>query len=264
MIQLFLIAIFFILGSALFIYRYTGKKRLLKFDLVQFIYAFIIAPLVFVWIKTFVFYLVQAEPHRLSQSELFAIDTGVSLLGLFVYSFVIIHFLTKNFEIKRYRDPLYDIFQLSEVIHLWISHLGVYFGLMLLLSLVSILNIFFPLQTELSRWIFILFLPLGFLLGLVFFIAIWLSNFTKSRFIKINKLMFAFFLFVLLSAYFLLEVKFESAYSAYWFFLSSCFGTNLLSISVERSQKVMKKLEKWHHKYEDGWSGFMNRFQHPS
>lgn len=264
MIQLFLIAIFFILASGLFIYRYTGKKRLLKFDLVQFIYAFVIAPLVFVWLKTFVFYLAQAEVHMLSQAELFLIDTGISLIGLFVYAFVIIHFLTKNFEIKRYRDPLYDIFQLSEVIHLWISHLGVYFGLMLLFSIVSILNIFFPIQTELSRWAFLIFLPLGFLLGLVFFVAIWLSNFTKSKFLKINKIMFAFFLFILLSVYFIFEVKFESAYGAYWFFLSTCFGANLLSVSVERSQKIMKKIEKWHHKYDDGWSSLMNKFQHPS
>lgn len=263
MIQLLFLSLFLIFFSGLVLYRYTGRKRLLKFDLVQFIYAFIIAPFVFVWMKTFVFYLVQSEINTISQTSAFIVDTVISLLGLFVYSFVIVHFITKNFEIKRYRDPLYDIFQLSEVIHLWISHLGFYFGLLLLATSLSILNIIFPLEFELSKIWFYFLIFVGSNIGVVLFLAVWLSNFTKSKFMKINKIIFAFHLFVHLSLYFLSEVDFTTKYIVYWFFLSTFLSTNLCSIFFERSKKIAKIFDSWHHKYLEGWSGIQKQFNNP-
>ena len=263
MIQLFFLSLIFILSSGLFLYRYTGKKRFLKFDLVQFIYAFSIAPLVFVWTKTFVYYLLQSEAHLLGQTNLFIIDTAVSLLGLFVYSFVIIHFITKNFEIRRYRDPLYDVFQLSEVIHLWISHLGLYFFALLVATVLSLLNVYFPLDVELSRVWFLALLPAGGLSGGVLFIAVWLSNFTKSKFMKINRLMFAFHFFAHLAMYFLLSIEFNMRFITYWFFFSCFLTTNILSIFFEKSQRLMLIIDRWHHKHPDGWSGIHKKFNNP-
>ncbi len=263
MIQIFFLAVIIIFGSSLFLYRYTGKKRFLKFDLVQMIYAYVIAPLVFVWMKTFAFYLARAEIHALSQSQLFLVDTVISLVGLFVYSFVILHFITKNFEIRRYRDPLTDIFQLSEVIHLWISHIGIFFGLLLMATLISILNVVFPLEAQLSPLTFYLILFFGFILGLIAFVGVWLSNFTKRKFIRINRIMFALQLLLLLVTYFVSEVSFESQYSAYWFFFFTYLGSNLLSIFIEKSEKLINKIEKLQHKFEDGWSSIKGKFLSP-
>ncbi len=264
MIQLFLISLLLILVGGLILYRFTGKKRLLKFDLVQFVYAFIIAPLVFVWLKTFVFYLMQGETRVLSQAVVFAIDTAVSLLGLYIYSFVIIHFLTKNFEIKRYRDPVYDIFQLSEVIHLWISHLGIYFGALLAVTLLAVFNLYFPIEASLSRIWLVGLMMVGTMLGAILYVAVWLSNFTKGKFMKINKIMFAAHFFVLLVSYFLFEVRFSAEYLIYWVFFCAYFSTNFFSIFLGRSKKLMTMTEKWHHKYQDGWSGLQQRFNNPS
>lgn len=264
MIQLFLLSLLFIIFSGLFIYRYTGKKRIFNFDLVQFIYAFVIAPLVFVWIKTLVFYLVQSEVDLIGQTNIFLIDTAVSLLGLGAYAFVIIHFITKNFEIKRYRDPLYDIFQLSEVIHLWISHLGLYFIVFLAATSLSILNLVFPLDADFSRTWFLLLLPIGAVLGFSAYVAVWLSNFTKSKFMKINKLMFAFYLFVHLCLYFLVNISFDPIYAVYWFFMSVFLATNFCSIFFDKSKKITKIFDRWHHKHADGWSGLYKRFGNPS
>lgn len=263
MIQLFLLSLLFIIVSGLFIYRYTGKKKFFKFDLVQFIYAFVIAPLVFVWIKTFVFYLVQSEIELIGQTNVFLIDTAVSLLGLGAYAFVIIHFITKNFEIKRYRDPLYDIFQLSEVIHLWISHLGLYFFALLVATTLSILNVYFPLRSDLSRLWFLVLLPAGSLSGLVLFMAVWLSNFSKYKFMKINRLLFAFHFFVHLAIYFIFNIEFNMHFITYWFFFSCFMAANIFSMFSEKSKRLMLIIDRWHHKHSDGWSGVNKKFSNP-
>ncbi len=263
MTQLFLVSLLLIIIGALFIYRYTGKKRFLKFDLVQFIYAFIIAPLIFIWFKSFAYYLLQTEARVINQAQLFIADTAVSLLGLFVYAFVIVHFLTKNFEIKRYRDPLYDIFRLSEVIHLWISHLGLFFGGLGMATMLALLNIFFPLEIELSFAVSALMSCMGIILGLLLYVAVWLSNFNKSKFIKINKIIFAFHFFLLLSVYFIFDVTFIADFLVYWFFFFVYLGVNSFSIFFEKSDSLVRKFEKLHHKYQDGWSALENRFLHP-
>jgi MFS family permease len=263
MIQLFLISLVFILIGGLFLYRYTGKKRLLKFDLVQLIYAFVIAPLVFIWLKSFVYYLLQSEATQFTSMQLFMVDTLVSLAGLFVYAFVIIHFITKNFEIKRYRDPFYDIFQLSEVIHLWISHLGFIFGATVIATFLAVLNVLLPLQIELSSFTYLVFLPLSIALGVALFVAVWLSNFTKSTFMKINKIMFALHFFLLITVYFIFDVRLTASFFVYWFFFFTYLGANISSFYFEKSKRLICTVEKWHHKYRDGWSALENRFLHP-
>jgi hypothetical protein len=149
------------------------------------------------------------------------------------------------------------------VIHLWISHLGLYFFALLVATVLSLLNVYFPLDVELSRVWFLALLPAGGLSGGVLFIAVWLSNFTKSKFMKINRLMFAFHFFAHLAMYFLLSIEFNMRFITYWFFFSCFLTTNILSIFFEKSQRLMLIIDRWHHKHPDGWSGIHKKFNNP-
>ncbi|EKD43989.1 MAG: hypothetical protein ACD_72C00045G0003, partial [uncultured bacterium] len=42
--------------ASLGLYRYNGKKEILRFDLVQFFYAFILMPMIYIWFKSFLFF----------------------------------------------------------------------------------------------------------------------------------------------------------------------------------------------------------------
>ena len=47
--------------SALALYRKNGRREILKFDVVQFWYAFVLVPVLFVWFKSFLFFTLRDE-----------------------------------------------------------------------------------------------------------------------------------------------------------------------------------------------------------
>lgn len=109
LIILFLVPTFAILSS-LYLYQHTGKREILKFDLVQFVYAFILAPIVYIWLKSFLFVFLVSELNlHLSVTDLFIADTVLTIIFLYVFAFLVIHSLTKSFELKRLRDPFYAV-----------------------------------------------------------------------------------------------------------------------------------------------------------
>lgn len=239
--------------SAFLIYRKTGRRDFLKFDLVQFIYAFIISPLMFVWLKSFLYYLLRKEVQiSLSMDELFVIDTLFSTVALFVYAFVVIHSLTKSFELKRYVDPLYDVFSHSEVFHLWISHTGLYVGVMTLFALISMVNVFVPAQIETVRSVFYGSLVLGYLTGIFGFAGIWLSNFTDNPiFLKIMKFFIALYFACHVAVYFLFDPVFNTSAMAYWVIFMAFLAMTSASFLFERSERASGWFERFHHKV--GW-----------
>lgn len=90
------------LVSGVLLYGQHGKKEFLKLDFVQFMYSFVIAPVMFVWLKSFLFFILRNELNfRLSISEIFIVDTIYSTLVMFIFAFVVIHSLTKSFNLKR-------------------------------------------------------------------------------------------------------------------------------------------------------------------
>jgi hypothetical protein len=224
----------------------------LKLDLFQFVYAFILAQILYIWFKSFLFYILRDELDlRLSLTNLFILDTIFSVIFLFVYAFVVIHSLTKRFENKRYTDPLYDVFKHSEEIHFWVSHMGSYVGAMVLISIVSLINIWFPVETVLTRWQFYAVLGLGFFAGLVALVAMWLSIF-KERFFKVLKLIMAIFFIIHAAVYFIVDPRFDAEYVMYWFVFAIFTGLILVAFALERSRRAAGLFEKLHHKA--GWS----------
>ncbi len=239
--------------SGFFIYRRTGRRDFLKFDAVQFIYAFILAPLLFVWSKSFLFYLLRQELNvHISTTELFFFDTVFSVVAMYVYSFVVIHSLTKSFELKRYVDPLYDIFSHSEALHLWISHTALYVGAMSLFTVISLVNVVIPTPSGASKLFFYFALLFGLICGMFCYAGIWLSNFTsKDIFMNIMKLVIAISFVLHCLAYFLADPHFNANYMVYWTIFMCYFAMSVCALIFERSERASGWFERFHHKA--GW-----------
>lgn len=248
---LILIPVLTALASFL-LYKQVGKREFLKLDAVQFIYAFILSPLAFIWMKSFLLFFAQNEINpNLSQNELFAIDTVFSVGFLFFYAFVVIHSLTKSFEIRQYQDPLYDILTHVESFHLWISHTFMYTLGFFLLTVLSVVNVFAPVAVELAKPAFYAILAVGFLSGLLGFAAIYLSAF-KEKFLKLMKLVFAVFFVVHVLVYFFFDPKFRPEFVAYWSVFAIFSALVFASFFIERSRRGMRFIERFHHK--EGWA----------
>lgn len=222
--------------SALLAYRHVGKRDFLRFDMVQLVYAFLMAPLFFVWIKSFFFFLLRQQLQiSLSLNELFLIDTLVSVLMLFVYAFIVIHSLTKTFELKREKDPLYDLFEHSEFFHLDFSHLVVYAGAIGIFTVLSVTNAFVPLAIEISQTYFYLILAVAFFAGLAGFIGVWTYE-PQSNFMRLMKLLFAVAFLIHMIIYLSFDPNFTAAYVLYWFIFIMSAVTVALSFFAEKPE----------------------------
>lgn len=246
MTVLYLIPIFSII-SAVLVYRLNGKKELLKLDLVQFFYAFILSPMLFIWLKTFLYFLLRVEANiSLSSGQLFVIDTIFSLFFIYVFAFVVIHSLTKSFNLKRVRDPLYDIFEHSEFFHLWLTHLIMYLGSQLLISLVSITNIWFPLEVMMGKTSFYTLCLAGLVCGFFAFMIVWLSDPKQERanFMRLMKLSFGFFFLVHVVIYFVFNPPFSPALGLYWWSLCVFTGLVMCSLFAYKSERALSFFER--------------------
>lgn len=253
MFILFLIIPFAALTSGFLLYRKTGKRDFLKFDAIQFLYAFILSPLVYIWLKSFIFYLLKQELNiHLSYNEIFIIDTAFSVFSMFIYAFVVIHSLTKSFELKRYTDPLYDVFSHSEALHLWVSHTALFSGSLALFTVLSLINAFIPAPVIFPKYYVFLFMVVGFLIGVLSFAAIWLANFTeKHTFLRIMKLVIALSLVLHICAYFFADPKLQTSQALFWIVMMAVFSMTLCSQVFERSERASGWFGRFHHK--KGW-----------
>lgn len=247
LLTLLLIPILAILTS-LFLYRHIGKKDLFQMDVVQFLYGFVIFPLMFVWLKTLLFYILSRElEFSLSVGQMFFIDTVFTMIFLFVFAFEVIHIVTTNFNLKYYRDPLYDIFEHSEYYHLWLSHVGLYLGLMLLTTGLGVLNALIPFQLVHNKFQFYGALGLGWILGLLGFAGVWMSDFPVPQYMRLMKLSFGFFFSILIVIYFVIDPEFRMSYLFYWIILmafASAVGCSFLFDRSTKATKIMGKLRR--------------------
>lgn len=206
------------------LYRQTGKRDILKLDVVQFFYAFVIVPILFVWSKSFLFLILRTElTISLTPAEMFAIDTFYSTMFLFVYGFVVMHSLTKTFNLKMAQDPLYDLFHHSEYIHLWLSHLVIYLGMMTLLAIIGVANAIIPLPDGIlltKAWFYGIVMS-GIVAGGATYLGAWLSNPHQVKtgrwtFMRSVKLMIGLLFMVLATISFAIDISFEVTHVLYW------------------------------------------------
>lgn len=252
MLILFVIPVLAIL-SALYLYQHTGKKEILKFDLVQFVYAFILAPIVYVWLKSFLFvFLAGALNLHLSVTDIFIADTVYTIIFLYVFAFIIIHSLTKSFSLKRSRDPFYDLFQTSEFFHMITSHVAFYVGGAVLFTILAVINVFIPLAIKNNMAGLYVGLVLGLLFGFVIFVALLLTDddFERKypRFEMFIELLFAGLFILDVALYFYFRPEFSLGRVMYWFNFMALAGFIVSSLVIERSARTVKFLQRFHYK----------------
>ncbi len=227
--------------TAMFMYRYNGKREMLHLDLVQFMYGFVVFPLFFVWAKSFLFFLLQRWLEiEVSVTQMFLIDTFLSLVMLYLFAFIVIHSLTKTFSLKLERDPLYDLFEHSEYFHGWLTHAVLFGGIMLLMTVVAHINVFVPLQVEMSRWQFLLILLVAVGVGLVKFLIAWSTDLKEREFLRFVKLLLGLSLVVHMGSYFLFEPPFSIEYGAYWFAFVVFVTATTCSFLFHRSERAVR------------------------
>jgi len=232
---------------ALFLYRYQGRRDIIHLDIVQFSYLFIFAPFLFVWLKSFVFVQVRAElGGSLSANEFFVLDTVVSVIALYLYGITAMKALTKSLFLKRHKDPLADLFQQTEYIHLWFSHLVMFIGVAAVLTVLAAINLFIPFQVVNSTIITIVMIALGVVFGICSYIILLLSNPKQEgyRLLKIVKLVYGVFFSFYIFSYFLISPPLATSHSFYWFCLFIFATFVVCSFSTYKSPRANSFLER--------------------
>ena len=232
---------------ALFLYRFQGRKDIIHLDIVQFSYLFIIAPFLFIWLKSFVFVQLRAELGlSLSANEYFVIDSSVSVIALYLYGIVAMKALTKTLYLKRHQDPLADLFELTEYIHLWFSHVAIFIGIASVLTALAGINLFLPFLVPNSYVINVLMLTLGVVFGICTYIILLLSNPKQEnyRLLKIVKLIYGFFFIAYIFSYFLVNPPLSTSHSFYWFCFFVFATFIVCSFSTYKSSRANTFLER--------------------
>ncbi len=245
MILLILIPIFTV-TLGLMMYKFQDKNiEIFRLDVVQFTYMFLLAPTMYVWLKTFLFYILRNElEFRLSVTDLFVIDTAFSVLAFIVMAAIAMHSLTKTFWLKRHSDPEFDLYRLSEYFHLWWTHIVIWGGAMLLATFVSISNVLIPFQiVTATKSHFYTLLSVGVISGPLTFLAIWMSDAKQGHYMRLMKLLLAFFVLLHVVVYFILDPAFNITNAGYWFVFANFFSATLCSAFFERYEKTNKLLD---------------------
>lgn len=225
-----LIPILAILAGVL-VYNHNGKKEILRFDMVQFFYAFILMPTAYIWFKGFIFILLKNElGNAISQNELFFWDTAYSVFFLFLSAFAVIHSLTKSFELKRKKDPLYDLFEHSEYYHLWFSHTSLFVGVMILATLIAILNIWMDFSLIIPKMVFYLILLTTPITAAIIFKVFLIADFGDFRFLKLMKLFVGIFFLIHGILFIWFEPSFSGEKIMYWYVTNSFGFMSLISL----------------------------------
>jgi len=230
MLYFFILIPIFSIVAALVLLNYNGRKQFLRFDFVQFIYSFIIVPMLFVWMKSFIYFLFRIEIGKsISFSEFLALDTTFSVVFLFVATFIVIHSLTKSFELQREKDPLIDIYELSEYFHQTFSHLAIYLIGFLLVTIMSLANLLLPFQPVITTR-FYPGLALGLLTGIVTYMSVIAYENATRPYLRIMKLAYGLIFLIHVLAYFFVSPPFTSTYGVYWITLTASITLIFLAV----------------------------------
>lgn len=219
---------------ATILYHHNGKRQLLNLDIVQFIYAFVMVPVLFIWLKSFLYFIVRSELGiTLSFNEFFVIDTAFSLVFIYISFFVVLHAVGKSFDLQREKDPLVDLFELSEYFHHTLSHTVIFVGSLALTTMLSIVNILSPITAFTSQNPFWIGLFFGAAAGIIFHIGVLQYDTASRQFLRLMKLVYAIMFLIHVSIYFIVDPPFIAAYGFYWTMFAASATLVVMGIFAE-------------------------------
>ncbi len=244
MVLLILLPIF-IMICVLYLYRFSGRKEFLRFDLVQFIFAFFVYPVAYIWMKQFLYILLREEIGVLfSIGQWITIDTIFTIFFLYFYAFGIIHSLTKSFNLKVNRDPFFDVFEQSEYFHQFITHVGMYVAGFILFVIFGVINSFFPFDIVIQKNPFYTILGSAIAAGMLCYIGAFISTdkgMGYQKYKRIMKLTFGMSFAILAITYFVQKPAFNLQFAMYWFAIT-LFTTLIASMFIFNPTRKFGKL----------------------
>ncbi|MEO8581951.1 MAG: hypothetical protein ABI425_05260 [Patescibacteria group bacterium] len=246
---------------ALSIYQHNGKRQIFQLDFVQFMYLFVFMPVLFIWAKAFLFYLLNTEvSNSLSSRDIFTIDTTFSIVALYLFSATAIHTLTKTFWLRKQDDPDFDIFHLSEYFHLWWSHIFMDVGGMIAFCFLSTINAFIAFNLVESQFKLLFTMALGIVLGIFVFFMIWSQDpkQERKRFLRLMKVCLIIVSVYHVFLYLLIEPQFSMNYFLFWFIFSVVVSATISSFSFVYSKKARRLHERMLHQ---GWGDNIQIFK---
>ncbi len=233
--------------AGVYVYRFNGRRQFLHLDAIQFFYTFVLSPIFFVWGKSVLHLIMGANlDMQLNSGALFLIDTAFSLMFMYVYAFVVMHSLTNTINQKVSVDPLYDIFQHLEYIHLWISHLGIFIGALCIVAVVGLLNAAFPLPFSITTSGMYLTVVASFWVGMMAYLGIIpLSDPMQEgkHFGRIMKLTFGILFLAHVLVYFALDVRFTGDKVIFWMSSFAFAGMTGIAAVVRKSRRLQASVD---------------------
>ncbi len=239
-----------IISAAILFYQHNGRKQILKIDLVQFFYAFVLTPAIYLWLKISL-YILMKNYLQVSSLQFSIFDSVLSVVFLFVQSFVAIHSVTKSFKLEKDADPLHDLLEHSEYFHLWVTHAVIYLLVPFLIGLLGISNLFYPLDMGLTEWQntlgLILLVILSIIIGLIAPIVINFNYGAKQaptvknliRLVYVIFFMGPFILFLIFTP------EFSLNYGFFWFNFLSFMIINIANFLLGDSRLIKNLSDKF-------------------
>lgn len=238
---IFFLVLIVVLAGAVFSYPFHGKAEVIKFDFLQFVYVFVITPIVFVFLKSFLRQMLVTDLHQLiGERGAFMLDTLFSVYFMFLFAFIVIHGLTKSAHLKKMQDPKADLYLYIEYFHLWLSHLVGYVMGMTTVFLFGVLNLLFPLEIDLPRQVMFFVPGTGLVGGIAFYVSLL---FADPRQVEVNffrqmKIIGGVFFLVMVSLYAVAVPRFSGEYLLFWWSLFAFIGLVITSGFVYKSRRV--------------------------
>lgn len=228
---------------AFLLLKQNGKRQFLRFDLVQFIYLFVLSPVMFIWFKSFMFYLMKAQLGQgLTLNQLFMIDTILTMACFVIFTALAIHSLTKTFSLNLEHNPEFDLYELSEYFHLYWSHIIIWIGVLAVATFVGLANVLIDFVIPATISISMSSVALvGIIMGTLFFVALGDMGEFQRKYLRIMKLSFAFLFVLHVLAYFMFDVPFAKEKLAYWFTFFALL--TLVIISLFTRLKTLRTLQ---------------------
>lgn len=198
--------------TLIILYRFVDRKKFVGFDMVGFIYAFFFSPLIYFCLRYMFFAMIDSETFRTKQFYL--LDVLLNLILLFAYTGIVLHLLTKEVALRRIESSKEDILNYLERIHLIFSHLLLYLGGLLAAVFLGGMNLYYPLV--LDDISFVIILICSFLAAIGLGIGVWLSNFTKTKFLIMIELVSTISLLAYFVFYLTNRPSFTGSFLIFW------------------------------------------------
>ncbi|MDQ3008975.1 MAG: hypothetical protein M3Q81_05305, partial [bacterium] len=131
-------------------------------------------------------------------------------------------------------NPMFDVFTHVDYYHFWLSHFIIALGSMLLITLISVANVFVPFASDQPRSVLITLIGAGVFSAIIIFTAITNYRSPQKYYMRQMKSLIGLFFLIHVVIYFVRDPDFSTDYGTYWFIFTIFLTMVLMAVFVER------------------------------